>query len=157
MFLVVSLRLNKTLTLEYPVAYGERNPRSQLMVAWSGELQVGMGYPAYSYWDGSRRLPQERESCKRICLHLAPSSPEQEPLWAELWTGTRRGAGVIALCTLPEQLLPISSGGEGLWARQKRPPAAWVWPADPRWSLPSWPIHAVTAMKIICFCKIYIF
>lgn len=156
---VVSLRLNNALTLGNPVAYGERDPRSQLMVAGSEELQANPGCPTHSCCPemAAEGHSQARERCRRTCLHLAPSSPEQEPLWVGLWTGTGRGSGVIALCTLPEQLFPISSGGKGLWTRQKRPPAAWVWPADPSWSLLDWPIHALTVLIIICFCKIYTF
>lgn len=134
--LVVSPRLNNTLTLGYPVAYGERDLRGQLVVAWSGELEPNLGCPTRSCCPemAAEGCSQARQRCKRTCLHLAPSSPEQEPLWAGLWTGAGRGA---RLHTLPEQLFPISSGGKELWARQKPPPAAWVWPTDSSWSLPS--------------------
>lgn len=116
-YLVVSLTLNNTVTLGSPVAYGERDPGSQLMVAWSGELQANPGCPTHSCCPemAAAGCSQARERCKGTCVHLAPSLPEQEPLWAELWTG--RGAGLIALQTLPEQLFPISSGGKGLWGR----------------------------------------
>lgn len=92
-----------------------------------------------------------------IYLHLAPSSPEQQlvTLWVGLWSGTGRAAGLLALPTLLEQLFPVSSRGKRHRARQKAP-AGWVWPADPGWSLLSQPIHAVTALKIICLCKIYV-
>lgn len=97
--LVISLRLNNALTLGYPMAYGEKDPRSQLVVAWSGELHPSLGCPTHSCCPemATEGRSQARERCKRTCLHLAPASPEQEPLWAGIWTGVGRGAG-CSLC-----------------------------------------------------------
>lgn len=158
--LVVSLKLSIS-TLGYPVDYGKRDPGSCGGMIWGAEqLHPSLGRPSQLLsWNGGRRsFPTKGDVQEDVCLCLAPSSLEQQLMvfWVGLWTGTGRAAGLLALPTLPEQLFPISSGGKRHRAREKAH-AGWVWPADPGWSLLSQPIHAVTALKIICLCKIYVF
>lgn len=113
--LVVSLRLNYTLILGYPVAYSERDPRSHVMVPWFGELQASLGCPTHSCCpETAAGHSQARERCRRTCLPLTPSSPEQEPLWVGLWTGTGRGAVGWSLCThCLSSCSPSPLGGRG--------------------------------------------
>lgn len=139
--LVVSLRLNNIFQVGIPCGLWRETswgPTHGGLIRGAEELHPSLGCPTHGGCPKTEAggLSQPRERCKRTRVGTLSSSLGQQlvALWGGLWRGAGRGAGLLALCTLPEQLFPIFSGGKRHGARQ-RPPAARVWPADPSWSL----------------------